>query len=137
LNDLQRSAYNPSISNLIESVNNLNSLTEINSNTTSKSIDEQRLTNSIERTQRYSKLIISDSVDTAIYLIHYINEAERNYKEIVSRRPKWAEDILLVNIEWMTQTLCRMKSSSEAQKQYSEYKEALPPLLDYILETIE
>ena len=78
-----------------------------------------------------------DTLDTAIYFIHYLAQAEEKIDQLVKIRPDWVERTLLVQIEWMTVTLARMKASAEATSEYAKYSTFFPPLFDHLLETTE
>jgi hypothetical protein len=137
IHDLQNVVYQPSIKAIINSVVELELRTNIIESTKSKDIRIHNLYEIPDDKQDSDEVIIADVEDNALYFIHYINQAEVFLPMLLAVRPDWVERTLIINVEWMTRTLIRMKSSSIAKKKYASLKIHLPNLFSHILETTE
>lgn len=140
LHDLQNVVYRPSIERIKRNTSELLSRTKLTPNIglTEKDIKEiNRLPGTFEDIQNPHQIIVVDSVETAIYFIHYINQAETMFETLNRVRPDFVERTLIIEIEWMTQMLSRMKSAMPAQAQYLVFQKHLAPVFDYLLETNE
>lgn len=137
LNDLQNVVYQPSVSAMAAAVNDLELSTRVVEATGSEDIRVHSLDQSIERVQNDDIILVPDTVEQALLFIHTIAEAEARLPQMLAVRPDWVERTLLIRVEWMTRNLARMRSASEAQKQYADLKPHLPNLFDYLLETVE
>lgn len=70
-------------------------------------------------------------------MTHYLYEAEHNISRLVRLRPEWVDKTLIVNIEWMSWILSRLKSRAEAQQRYKDLRDHLPNLFGHMLNTNE
>jgi hypothetical protein len=141
LHDLQNVVYQPSITAISQAVNDLELRTRIIEATHTNDIKTHSLAGpSIEIESdgdSRSTIIVSDNTDTALYFIHYITQAEALLSKLLAVRPDWVERTLIVQVEWMSLTLTRMRTVSNAKKTYAELAIHLPPLFDHLLETTE
>lgn len=137
INDLQNNTYSPSITNIAESIKSTHLRTKIIEATDSDDIQVMKINTRHPANIEDDEIIIIDNIDTAIYMIHYLNEAEHNIGHLSRLRPEWVEKTLIVNIEWMTGILSRLKSHAQAQDRYENIKEFLPSLFSHMLDTNE
>ena len=137
LNDLNNSMYSSSINALSNKVRDVELRTKIVAATGSDSFKIISMINDSELIESSEDIVVIDSIDTAIYFIHFISEAERCIETLIKVRPDYIVRTILIKIEWMSNTLSRMVSSSKAFKEYVKYKEYLPSILLPMLETIE
>ncbi|MFC3679004.1 hypothetical protein [Bacterioplanoides pacificum] len=135
INDLQNTAYAPSIPKIIKSINSLELKTKIIKETNNKNFELLETSKiGIEHIPS-DKIIVLDNEDTALYLIHYLKQAEDSFEALCRIRPDWVEKTLIINIEWMTRILSRLKSSRKAKERYKGLKNSLPNLFEHIKET--
>ncbi|WP_306168958.1 hypothetical protein [Halomonas sp. MMSF_3323] len=137
LHDLQNVVFQPSITEISQSVKDLELRTRIIEATHMNEVVTHSLRYSSIEDSNGSKIIVSDTIDTALYFIHYITQAEENLSKLLSVRPDWVERTLIVKLEWMTRTLMRMKTAAAAQKAYIKLSAHLPPLFSHVMETTE
>ena len=137
LHDLQNVVFNPSITAMEQSVKDQNLRTRIMDTTESTDITTHSLRSNHLSSTNDDEILVLDTVDTALYFIHYLAQAELAIKNLVNARPDWVEQTLIVQVEWTAQTLARMKSAATAKKDYPKYAAHLPPLFEHLLETIE
>lgn len=137
LNDLQNVIYKPSINSISKSVKEKTLRTQITDATNMLDAPTQSFPSDLTSATYENEIIVSDCVDTALYFIHYITQAENLTKSLVITRPDWVERTLIVQIEWMDNTLARMSTSAAAHKEYKKYAAHMPPLFDHLVETTE
>lgn len=137
LNDLNNSMYS-SINHIVpHKVRDIELRTKVVNATGSENFKINSVIHDSELIEGAEDIIVLDTIDTAMYFIHYISEVEKNIESLIKVRPDYIEKSILVKIEWMSNTLSRMRSSRKAVKEYKEYKKYLPPILAPMLETIE
>lgn len=137
LHDLQNVVFQPSITDISQSVKDLELRTRISEATHTNDIIIHSMQNSAIASESDNTIVVSDTNDTALYFIHYINQAEALLPKLLSARPAWVERTLVVKVEWMTRTLTRMRTAATAHKTYDKLAAHLPPLFDHLLETTE
>lgn len=137
LHDLQNVVFQPSITAIEQSVYDLNLRTRISAATQSDDIITHSMQSSVIESESDSTIVVSDTSDTALYFIHYITQAEKLLPKLLAVRPDWVERELIVQVEWMTRTLTRMRTTATAQKTYKKLAVHLPPLFVHLLETTE
>ena len=137
LHDLQNVVYQPSITAISQSVYDLELRTKISEATHITDIVTQKISGSHILSESESIIVVSDTIDAALYFTHYITQAEALLPKLIAVRPDWVERTLIVQVEWMTRTLTRMKAAATAQKTYKKLSIHLPPLFDHLLETSE
>jgi nucleoside diphosphate kinase len=137
IHDLQNVVYQPSITVISQAVYELELKTKVMEATKTKNIMTNPIRGNYIEEDKETTIIVSDSTDTALYFIHYINQASEMLPRLLLTRPDWVERTLIIQVEWMTRTLTRMKMSTSAQKSYVKLKKHLPPLFDHLLETNE
>lgn len=137
LHDLQNVVYQPSIEAIRQTVDDLELRTRIIKATHTNDIVTHSLKSSSIEGMSDSTIIVSDTADTALYFIHYIYQAETLLPKLLAARPDWVERTLIVQVEWMTRALIRMRTAATAQKTYKNLAAHLPPLFDHLLETTE
>lgn len=137
LNDLQNIVYRPSVTLISDAVKDLDLRTKIIKATSTKKITIHSLSKLTTFDDSNSTILVSDTADTALYFIHYIKQAETFLPKLLAVRPDWVERTLIVQVEWMTRTLTRMRFTATAKKTYSKLSVHLPPLFEHILETTE
>ena len=135
--DLQNIVFNPSISSIQQSIKDLELRTRVVAATSSDdSVVNSLRGHTLER-DLAGDIIVSDTISTAIYFIHFLAQAETHLSKLLATRPDWVERNLIAQVEWMTITLSRMRSSAGAQKEYKKLAAHLPPLFDHLFETTE
>ena len=137
INDLQRSTYSPSIETISKSIESITLKTKIIEATGSNELQVLSIDSHITPSLGSDEIIVIDNLDTAIYMIHYLKEAEYNIDHLTRLRPEWVERTLIVHIEWMTGILARLKSYAQAQARYEDIKEFLPKLFYHMQDTNE
>lgn len=137
LHDLQNVVFQPSISAIDQSVHDLELRTRVIAATNSNDIVTHPLQGRTIESEDVDTIVVSDTSDTALYFIHYITQAEKMLPKLLAVRPDWVERELIVQVEWMTRTLTRMRATASAQKSYQELADHLPPLFAHLLETTE
>jgi len=137
LHDLENAVYCPSIQLFKKNVLDRNSRTHVIQ--ASETDEPASINTKDEAVQNMNAhyLIVSDTLDSALYFEHYINEAETHFKKILQVRPDFVERTLLVQVEWMTRTLLKMRQAKAAKSMYPEIKKHLPPMFEYLWLTIE
>ena len=136
LNDLQHNAFHPPVDTIINSARDLENKTLIVK--TAKPNDINTIDANYNLTPNFdNEIIVTDTIDSALYFIHYIEQAEATYKPLSKIRPDFVERTLLVQVEWMSRILSKMKHTKAAVTQYSHISSHLPPLFEYLLESVE
>lgn len=137
LHDLQNVIYQPSVSKLTQSVNDLELRSRVVEATESTDAQIHPFNLPANNSVTDDFILVPDTVEQALIFVHSITQAEENYKELLNLRPDWVQRTLLPHLEWMSRTLSRMKSAIEAQRQYSDLKLHLPAMYSHMLETQE
>lgn len=137
LHDLQNVVYQPSVNVIKQAVNDMELRSRVIEATGSTDARVNPFNISAGRPDSGDLVLVPDTTEQALILIHSIAQAEERYEQLLSQRPDWVERTLLPHLEWMTRTLTKMRFASEAQEQYSDLKHHLPPIFDHLLETHE
>jgi len=137
INDLQHVVFQPSITAIEGKVKDLELRTIIGEATDNLDIVVHSVHQASINTKSDETILVLDTVDSALYFIHYIKQAETKFNSLLSVRPDWVEYTLIVEIEWMSRMLSRMKATAKAQKTYPSIAPHLPPFFDHLMETIE
>ncbi|MEQ8185697.1 hypothetical protein [Marinobacter salarius] len=137
LHDLQNVVFQPSITAIDQSVSDLELRTRVSAVTHAKNSVTHSLRSSAVDSESDGTIVVSDTSDTALYFIHYITQAEKLLPKLLAVRPDWVERELIVQVEWMTRTLTRMRTAANAQRTYKKLAVHLPPLFSHLLETTE
>ena len=137
LHDLQNSVYQPSVTDIQQSVHDKSIRTRIIETTGVLDVKVYTLSQQVNENDINKDIIVPDNTENALVFIHYINESERMLSKLLAVRPDWVERTLIVQVEWMTRTLSRMRFTKAAQSLYASIGPYLPPLFDHLLETIE
>lgn len=137
LHDLQNTVYQPSIDRVQSKIKDLELRTKIIDATSIEDTNVQNITQLIDKDEFDDQIVVYDTLDSALFFMHYINQAEIIYPSLLRTRPDFVERTLIVKVEWMTQTLSKMRSAKEAKKQYKTLQQYLPPLFDHLLESTE
>lgn len=77
------------------------------------------------------EIIVLDTVETVVTMLHYINEAESNKHVLINRALTFFERTVIPNVEWMEYLLTSKLSPSIVKKgstQFEVLKTILPPL---------
>lgn len=138
LYSLQNVVYRPSVENITKMVTEYDAKTEvIKPNYISATHPGATDDLSLASYDEYDTIIVTDTVDSALYFIHYLNQTEKFIEQLLRSRPDFVERILLPKVEWMSRTLNRMVSAKAATEQYHNYAEHLPSLFSYLFESKE
>ncbi|HDZ38445.1 MAG TPA: hypothetical protein ENH62_09200 [Marinobacter sp.] len=137
LHDLQHVVFQPSVEAISNAVNDLHLQTRILEATQTDDVVTHSLSGSVTEANSEDTVVVSDTTDTALYFLHYLAQAEVMLPKLLHVRPDWVERTLIVQVEWMTRTLNRMRASAAAKKVYAEVADQLPPLFEHLLETTE
>jgi hypothetical protein len=80
----------------------------------------------------YTDILVLDSIETVVTMLHYINEADRQCSQLINNAIDFFENTVLPNVEWMEHLLRNGKLSPQVVKdgknEYEEIKEHLPKL---------
>lgn len=139
LHDLQNVVYQPSLDKMVRDVRELELRTRVvgatgDSGETVISLDTMAAT---ENFSNQDDIIVTDTLDSALYFLHYINQAEANFHQLVRVRPDFVEKTLIPQIEWMTRLLTQMSHTKQATNEYKNLKHYLPALFDHLLASVE
>lgn len=137
IHDLQNVVYQPSIKAIGQAVIDLDLRTRVIDTAQSDDITIHSLRSNAFEENHEGEILVSDTEDAALYFIHYITQAEEFLPKLVEVRPDWVERTLIVNVEWMTRTLTRMRKATIARKNYTKLESHLPMLFEHLLETME
>ena len=137
LHDLQNVVYQPSIGAIQQAVNDLETRTQVVEATGVSDANVQSLQETIDQDDMGDDIIVADTLDSALYFIHYIDQAEQVVPRLLAVRPDFVERTLLIQVEWMTRTLSRMRQAKAAKKKYASLCEHLPTLFDHLLDSTE
>lgn len=138
LHDLQNSVYKPSLERFQKKARELDLKTKVVQVTDSNdAVIRQSLNYSLQFFSEDEFLVVSDDIGTALYFIHYLDQAESNFNRLLCVTPKFVEQTLIIQIEWMTRTLQKMSCASEAHRLYPSYKSHLPSMFGHLFETTE
>lgn len=137
INDLQETVYQPSITAIQQAVNNRNLHTKVIQHTHTDDIKIYSPNDNSFEENENNEFIITDTVETALTFIHYIEQAKEFFPRLMAVRPDWVENTLIIKIEWITNTLNRMSSATIAENKYPELACHLPLLFSHLLETTE
>ena len=80
-----------------------------------------------------NSVIVLDTPETVINLLHYIEQSKKNFKKLLEVNLEFVEKILLPNVEWMNFILQQKLSPSIVKKgkeDYQSIKLILPNLFD-------
>lgn len=77
-------------------------------------------------------VMVIDSVETAVNMLHYIKQADLFANKLLDKNPKFFERTLLVNVEWMHYVLDKLSISTvkEAQSFYSANFKNFPNIFE-------
>jgi hypothetical protein len=79
----------------------------------------------------WDEILVLDTLETVVNMLHYINEAERQQRLLITHALIFFEQTVLPTVEWMRsimQNQLSPKSVKEGQKAYQEIKTILPQL---------
>lgn len=134
LHDLQIVAFRPSIDLARRNIEDAELKTKVVSTTQTSSAAIYSILPTIpEIEDSDAEIVVHDTLDSAIYLFHYLAQAEAMYHKIIQRRPDYVEKTMLIQIEWSTRTLAKMRSAKKAKETYDQIKKFLPPSFDFLL----
>lgn len=77
------------------------------------------------------EIVVLDTVETVVTMLHYINEAQTKKHVLINRALTFFEKTVLPNVEWMEYLLTSKLSPSTVKKgsvQFENLKSILPPL---------
>ncbi len=137
IHDLQNVVFQPSIAAISLAVMDLELRTRVIKETHIQDIKINSLQSKLLESEAEGTIIVSDTIDTALYFHHYITQADAMLPKLLAVRPDWVERTLVVQVEWMTRTLSRMRMATAAQEAYTKLAFHLPPLFDHLVETTE
>lgn len=87
--------------------------------------------NEIKQSGFYAdSIVVLDTPETVINMLHYINEAERQKDTLISNALTFFERTILPTVEWMSMVMSKMSPASiqDGERLYKEIKAILPPL---------
>ena len=137
LHDLQNTVYQPSVLAIQQAVYDRELRTRIVETTGTTDIEVHALDQPIDNTPLTDEILVPDNTDNALVFIHYIRESERMLPKLLAVRPDWVERTLIIQVEWMSRTLSRMRFAKAAEDLYKKLQPYLPPVFEHLLETIE
>ena len=75
-------------------------------------------------------IIVLDTDETVINMLHYINEAERQKDTLIANNLPFFERTVLPNVEWMHIVISKLSPASvkDGERSYNEIQTILPPL---------
>lgn len=133
LHDIENSVYKPNLSAVEAAVNDKNIRTQIVASTDNANIEINRLGETINRGEYnfdIDDIIVIDSIETALAMLHYVEEASAHKHRLIRHNPEFFTRTVLVNVEWMYYTLGLLNAQhvNDARKQYDKIKAYLPEL---------
>lgn len=82
----------------------------------------------------FNDILVLDSKETIVTMLHYISEAERQYDNLIGNALNFFEETVLPTVEWMEYLLMNGMLSPETiadgKNEYEEIKDALPKLFE-------
>lgn len=137
MTDIELHAFSPNIVGMEAEVQDLRLKTKIVAEQDGDSVKINQINKVIQGTSALNSVIVIDSVDNAVLMLHYIDQAESNYKTFVEVNPEFLESHLLINLEWMYHCLEQFSLSNlkEASAKFEKIKSVLPNLFDHELAT--
>ena len=135
MTDIELHAFSPNIVGMEAEVQDLRLKTKIVAEQSDASVKFHQINKVIQGTSVGDSVIVIDSVDNAVLMLHYIDQAESKYKTFVKANPKFLESHLLINVEWMYHCLEQFSLSNlkEASAKFEKIKSVLPNLFDHEL----
>lgn len=135
--DIEMHAFSPNIDSVEAEVYDLRLKTKIISENEAQTVKVNDIGKIIEKASAEDSFIVIDSVENAILMLHYIDQAESYYKLFVEVNPEFLQSNLLVNVEWMYHCLGLFSPShlQAASKKYPKIKNVLPNLFEHELAT--
>ncbi|WP_231882337.1 hypothetical protein, partial [Oleiphilus sp. HI0061] len=137
IHDLQNVVYQPTLGDTLLKIHDVTTRTRVSNVTGEERPRIQLLKALAEKQNDDDELIVMDTVDTALYAIHYLKQAEAALPKLLIIRPDFVEKTLILNVEWMSTLLTKLSHTKAAKQQYKALKEHLPPMFDYLLESAE
>lgn len=135
MTDIELHAFSPNIVGMEAEVQNLRLKTKIIAEQGDESVKVNQINKVIQGTSLGDNVIVIDSVDNAVLMLHYIEQAESYYKTFVEVNPEFLESHLLINVEWMYHCLEQFapKNLKEASLKFGKIKSVLPSLFEHEL----
>lgn len=143
LNDIERHVYKPNLDQAINDAYELGLRTRVikvlNEGITGagkiqiNSIGQMKYSNETynEFNAEPDEIIVLDTVETVVTMLHYINQAQEKKHVLINRALTYFERTVLPNVEWMEYLLTSKLSPSTVKKgsvQFETLKSILPPL---------
>ncbi|AUI82882.1 hypothetical protein [Alteromonas macleodii] len=135
MTDIELHAFSPNIVGMEAEVQDLRLKTKIIAEQGDESVKVNQINKVIQGTSLEDNVIVIDSVDNAVLMLHYIEQAESYYKTFVEVNPEFLESHLLINVEWMYHCLEQFapKNLKEASLKFGKIKSVLPSLFEHEL----
>jgi hypothetical protein len=138
MNDIENVAFKPNVIELKQKISERQIRTKLVSETSGTVLpfverdENKELTVTDEDEDEEGDAInVIDSVETVVNFLHYIKQAEKNYKALATHNPTYLEKYVLVEAEWKEYVLNNLISKqikTDGYAAYEQYKSMLPDL---------
>lgn len=135
INDMANHVYMPSLERLNARVQEKELRTKVIEATENQNAKVHSFGSFQAQEDDSQQILVNDTVETALFMINYLEKAKEVFHNLIAVRPDWVEETLLVELEWFERTLEKMQSHSSARKQYAELADVLPNPFSHLLET--
>jgi hypothetical protein len=135
LKDMESHAFAPSITSIEAEVIDLKVKTKIRQNCNDDKVRVNNIGQVVHKDASEDQIVVIDSIDNAILMLHYIEQAELNYKQLANINPEFLVSTVLVNVEWMHSCLEQFAPQNiiAASDKYRKIKKVLPGLFEHEL----
>ncbi|MFT6508352.1 MAG: hypothetical protein ACJAUK_002467 [Colwellia polaris] len=136
LKDMESHAFAPSITGIEAEVIDLKVQTKVSKSRDDSKVKVNKIGQVVQKKDASEdQIVVIDSIDTAMLMLHYIDQAELKYKELVRINPQFLASTVLVNVEWMHSCLEQFEPDNilAANKKYKKIKAVLPGLFEHEL----
>lgn len=135
LKDMESHAFSPSITSIEAEAIDLKVKTKVIQNCNDDKVIVNNIGQVIHKDSSEDQIVVIDSIDNAILMLHYIEQAELNYKQLAYINPEFLASTVLVNLEWMHSCLEQFAPQNiiAASDKYKKIKKVLPRLFEHEL----
>jgi hypothetical protein len=135
LKDMESHAFAPSITGIEAEVIDLKVKTKIRQSHNDDKVKVNNLGQAVHKGASEEQIVVIDSIDNAMLMLHYIEQAELNYKRLANINPEFLASTVLVNVEWMHSCLEQFDPAhiKAASDKYKKIKKVLPGLFEHEL----
>jgi hypothetical protein len=131
MNDIGNVAFKPNVVEIKQKITERQIRTQLVSETGGAVLPFVKQDEDEEGDEEGDTINVIDSVETVVNFLHYIKQAEKNYKALATHNPTYLEKYVLVEAEWKEYVLNNLISKqikTDGYAAYEQYKSMLPDL---------